>query len=146
MCNRAIGAHFLIKGGLCLVTALLYWNTASAYFLGDDLSFLYHVADQVRRGQLVSEWLKELITPPPRGGCFYRPLTDLSFSIDYLLWGTNPAGWHLMNPLLHLVKLLLLWRLIERVARGTSDRANIVVGGAAAAIFALRPSAPETVA
>lgn len=37
----------------------------------------------------------------------YGPLHLLSYSLDYLLWGLNPAGYHLQNLLLHTANGLL---------------------------------------
>lgn len=39
---------------------------------------------------------------------YYRPLTTLSFAIDYQFWGDSPIGYHLTNMLAHLAAALLL--------------------------------------
>jgi hypothetical protein len=133
----------LILGGVCLLTTFLYRDTLSLYFLGDDLSFLYYVANGVREERALSQVFDELLSPPYRGGFFYRPLTVASFLGDYLLYGKNPTGWHLTNLLLHLFNVTLLWCLVVQVAG--SRRSATIIAGAAAAIFAIRPSSPETV-
>lgn len=135
----------LIVGVLCLFTAFLYRDTLSIYFLGDDLGFLNHVAKVAREGRSLSHLSDEILSPPHRGGFFYRPLTVASFLGDYLLHGANSAGWHFTSLLLHLVNIVLLWRFVESVAGGSIDRGATIAGGAAAAFFALRPSSPETV-
>ena len=136
----------LIPGGICLFAAFLYRDALSLYFLGDDLSFLYYVSNGVREERSLSQLFDELISPPYRGAFFYRPLTVVSFLGDYLLYGINPRGWHFTNLLLHLVNVTLLWCLVVHLAGGRVGRSAMIVAGATAAIFALRPSSPETVA
>jgi hypothetical protein len=54
------------------------------------------------------------------GDGFYRPLADLSLSVDALWAGLDPPGWHVLGLLLHLANttlaLLLVWRLFRRPA------------------------------
>jgi len=38
----------------------------------------------------------------------YRPITSLTFWIDYQLWGLNPIGFHVTNLCLHIVNALLV--------------------------------------
>ncbi|MAF66045.1 MAG: hypothetical protein CMJ84_10375 [Planctomycetes bacterium] len=68
----------------------------------------------------------------------YYPLTFSVFWLQYQLWELEPAGYHLVNLLLHALNALLLWKLLARIgARGA---------GLAAALFALHPLQVESVA
>jgi len=40
---------------------------------------------------------------------FYRPLTSLSYWLDFKVWGLNPAAFHLTNIVLHLANSVLLF-------------------------------------
>lgn len=68
------------------------------------------------------------------------PLSFLAHALDYWLFGSNPAGHHLTNALLHALNAALLFWVLKR-ATGYTGRSFIV-----AALFALHPMNVEGVA
>jgi len=70
----------------------------------------------------------------------WRPIRDLSYTLDYQLWMLRSFGYHLTNLLLHALNCLLLYFLARRLTK--SDLA----GFAAGALFAVHPVLTEAVA
>src|ERR1039457_2059402 len=70
----------------------------------------------------------------------WHPLTWLSLMLDVELFGTGPAGPHLMNVLLHAANTVLLFLLLKRLM-GAHWRSALV-----AALFGLHPLHVESVA
>ena len=78
----------------------------------------------------------------PQGPAWWlqtRPLTQFTFWLNYLLGGTNPAGFHLVNLLLHFVVVCLLFQLLQEVV---SEK----IAFTAAILFAIHPIQSEAVA
>lgn len=78
-------------------------------------------------------------TPSDRGG-YYRPVVAISYTIDHLLFGENPAGYHVTNILLHGANTLILFLLLSSLFPG--KRTPFL----AALLFALHPIHAEAVA
>ena len=45
----------------------------------------------------------------------YRPVQNISFILDYLLWNTDPYGFHLTNVFLHVTSGILLYFLLRKL-------------------------------
>jgi len=70
---------------------------------------------------------------------FWYPLTWLSLMLDYQLYGLNAGGYHLTNIIMHILSVLLLFRLFNRMT-GSIWRSAFV-----AALFALHPLRVQSV-
>jgi hypothetical protein len=78
------------------------------------------------------------------------PLTWMTFGLDYLVWGMNPAGYHLTSLLLHSANAVLCYALslgLLRAAMTGVTGATLRSGAVAAALFfAVHPLRVESVA
>lgn len=70
----------------------------------------------------------------------WHPLTLLSHTLDWSLFGANASGHHLVNLLLHICSVLLLFFFLNRTTK------NFWPSAFAAALFALHPLRVESVA
>lgn len=81
----------------------------------------------------------------------YIPLTWLTFGLDYLVWGMNPAGYHLTNLLLHLSNTVVFYTIAVRLLAAARPAEGDVVsrrvaGAVAALLFGVHPLRVESVA
>src|SRR5438128_1873388 len=82
----------------------------------------------------------------------YIPLTWMTLGLDYLFWGMNPLGYHLINLLLHAANAVVFFfvvrRLLTRALPSPSERgpARALSAGFASLVFAIHPLRVESVA
>src|SRR5512141_2245538 len=84
---------------------------------------------------------------PPSVRGPYRPLTTLSFALNYAVHGAWMPGFHLVNLALHVVASLLVVALAVHLARGAawSPAQATRVGLLAGLLFAVHPAHVEAV-
>lgn len=70
---------------------------------------------------------------------YYRPLSMLSFMVDYQIWRLNPLGFHLTNILIHFLNCLLVFLILFEVSQ------NQKVSLLTSALFAVYPIHVEAV-
>jgi len=82
----------------------------------------------------------------------YRPLTWVTFGLDYNLWGMNPVGYHFTSLLLHTANALLVYFLSLRLlsAAWSADSPSKDIGlklaaALSAVLFAVHPLRVEAV-
>lgn len=122
-----------MAGAALVVLALaVYSGVWQASFIWDDDDYV--INNQTLRS---AEGLRQ-IWFVPRSIPQYYPLVHTTFWAEYQLWGLRPAGYHVVNVLLHGVAAILLWRVLL----------ELKVPGAplAAAIFVVHPVMVESVA
>ena len=80
----------------------------------------------------------------------YMPLTWLTHGLDYVLWGMAPAGYHLVNVLLHalgtVVAYFVALRLLAAAVGPAPLWARRFASALAALVFAVHPLRVESVA
>lgn len=117
---------------LVVLTLAAYVPAMMGGFIWDDDSYV--TGNRLLRDV---EGLRRIWTEP-RASPQYYPLVFTTFWLEHRLWGLHPFGYHTVNILLHSASVLLLYRLLRRLA----------VPGAlfAAAVFAVHPVHVESVA
>ncbi len=125
---------------LLFLGSLLYLNALSGPFLFDDNVYIVN-HPQVRQGESFVRYFTQGFCEGARAGCpYYRPLVALFYRMDFLIWGLNPFGFHLMSLMVHLLALGLFYKVIVTVFR---ERLTALVAGT---LFAVHPVHVESVA
>jgi tetratricopeptide (TPR) repeat protein len=80
----------------------------------------------------------------------YIPVTWLTFGLDYVIWGMQPAGYHFTNLVLHAANAVVFYWVANRLlvaARPEAREGALRVGAVVAALFfAIHPLRAESVA
>ncbi len=127
---------------ILLVGLLVYRDIFDLYFTGTDTLTLIDTSRIKSPDDLL-----RIFSQPMMGGTsfadhyqYFRPITTLSFSVDYALWGLNPWGYHLTNLLLHVLCACLLYWIIDEISGGYSGVA--ILG---ALLFTIHPVPTQNV-
>lgn len=80
------------------------------HLLSDDFALLHTNVGQTL-GEIFSPFFQQS-TSRAAGGS-YRPLTEATIGLEYLLWGNSPMAFHLANLLLHALNSLLCLALVQ---------------------------------
>ena len=110
---KGVLATFLLAASVLLP----HWPRERAEFVYDDREFIE--ANQSLRSP--GEALAALLAPfppdqPQRG--LYRPLTNLSYMLDFQIGGGDPRAFHRSNALLYAVVVALVFQLALAYGRG----------------------------
>ena len=119
-------AQIIAIVSLVVIVFLCYANSLGNEFVFDD--FLLVLGN--KRIQTINSGL--LLNS-------YRPIRDISYAIDYALWGERAFGFHLTNLVIHAANVLLVFALIRRFSE------SLVTAMLAALIFAVHPIQTDAV-
>ncbi|MHA3771589.1 tetratricopeptide repeat protein [Verrucomicrobiota bacterium sgz303538] len=95
------------------MTLLAYFPVINGQFVWDDHSLVQgnrFIRSPLMLGEMFTHHL-HLGSP----NSYYRPVQNVSFLLDYLIWGENPLGFHLSNILLQAVCGWLLYQLLRQL-------------------------------
>jgi len=125
----------LALAGLCLA---VFGNTLRNQFVSYDDWFLIEENQRIR--SLSPASIARMLTSKDPNSHAWLPLRELSYALDYRIWGLTPVGYHLTNVLFHaangaLCYAVLLWLL---------GRPSLALLGAAG--FLVHPVQAESVA
>ena len=123
---------------LACAGAIAYANSFAGVFLFDDYR---SIVEDAR--------LEDLQTFLAHLPGMIRPLLKATLLADRLVWGTDPAGYHLLNLCLHLGSGLLLYGILKQLVdessppRAATETSMVPLG--AALLFLVHPIGTETV-
>lgn len=130
---------------ICIISlaVLGYYNSLANDFVYDDKSFVVennHIKD-LNANKLISYF-----TSPATSASdirvttdMYRPLTVLSYSIDYIFWKLNPFGYHLTSMILHILNGILVYLILSMIIK------NNIIALFASLFFIIHPVQTEAV-
>jgi tetratricopeptide (TPR) repeat protein len=123
------GLLYLTAAALVMAVFICYANSMGNDFVFDDqyLVLIYS------RPRSFSHLLEMLIDS-------YRPVRNLSYILDFAVWGANPFGFHLTNVLIHAANTVLVFFLIRRFT------VSSIIPALTALIFAVHPIQTDAVA
>jgi len=119
---------YIASGALLVVVLLCYANALPNGFVFDD-----HI--NLQNNPL----LRKIGNVPELLISGFRPLREISYALDFALWGERPFGFHLTNILIHAANAVLVFLLIRRLI---GDIASSAIG---ALVFAIHPIQPDAV-
>ena len=106
----------------CLLVALTAFLTYRAClqndFTGSDSLTLIQSGRVQTVGDLAAIFSRRMMSGTTFEGVFYRPVSVLSFQLDYLMWGANPWGYHLTDLMLHVLVTVGTFLLGMRLTKG----------------------------
>jgi tetratricopeptide (TPR) repeat protein len=137
---KSVWPYFIIA----LLIVLVYLPTFSGEFILDDRVLIEKNPYIKALHSPVSYFIQEDgITDNSNSGDshtgYYRPLINLTYSIDYHVWGLNAAGFRITNLFLHLCCCFFLFCLLEFFIK------NRTAALLATLIFAMHPVNTEAV-
>ena len=124
---------------LIIITLAAYWNTLSNGFIWDDNSLIVEnpAIRNLNLTTLINFFIDKNVYQAV--GEIYRPLTILSYALNYSISGLDPFGFHLTNLIIHTINSILVLFLLTRIFK---DRQTALI---AAILFATHPIHTEAV-
>jgi tetratricopeptide (TPR) repeat protein len=130
--------------GILLITGLIYLpSLRNGFVTFDDPQY---VVDNPYIKGFSPENLRTVLTTDANGTGNYHPLTMLSYMVNYSISGLDPASYHLVNLLLHLVNTLLVFWLALLLFTATGLKQVPLAASVAALLFGIHPLHVESVA
>jgi tetratricopeptide (TPR) repeat protein len=123
---------------LLLATVLVYVNGLSNPFVIDDRSIIFKNFRPGQSWTIGDLFERSLFARKASGESYFRPLTLLTFALNYPLAGEKPEGYRAFNIAIHLLVIVLTFLLLSHLAgRWVATFASL--------LFALHPAHVQAV-
>jgi tetratricopeptide (TPR) repeat protein len=125
----------LLQALIIVVAGFLIYSPAfHGGWIWDDLRFIPQNPLLDDPARLWKIWFQ------PSAFIEYYPIEATVQWAEWILWGNNTLGYHLVNVVLHLTSAFLVWRLLAKIGLG------VRCAGLAAILFTVHPIMVESVA
>ena len=107
--------HWLVRDGIAvyaalgLLAAVVFIPAFFAAFLWDDV-IIVGLHEQV--SGFADIWLNPSLIESEG---HYWPVVYTMFRVEYLLWGVDPVGYHVVNVVIHAANTMLIYALLRRL-------------------------------
>lgn len=125
---------------LAVLVIGVYANSLSGEFVWDDQTIVVRNDAIKSFGNIPYVLTNQFAEMAKYRGNIYRPMQEISYMADHLLWGMNAFGFHVTSVLLQLTATLLLFYVVLNIS-GSATVAFI-----ASAIFGIHPINTEAIA
>ncbi len=116
------------------ILAVYFQSISNPFSLFDDLAIVEHYG--------INSTLTFWDVISPSGGFYYRPLVNLSYWLDFQLWGMDSTFMHLENIVVHLLNVFLVFLIASRLTITSGIKSLPVLS---ALLFGLHPINSESV-
>ncbi|OQX64272.1 MAG: hypothetical protein B5M56_00325 [Desulfococcus sp. 4484_241] len=137
-------AAWPVAVGIALFVLIVYSNTLHVPFLFDDYPNIVN-RPGLHIGRLTVENIIGACARAGRHGrvSIYRPVSNLTFALNYCLGGLNVTGYHLANIVFHIITALFLFKTIllflGAAGQKLSPNDRLLVAGVATLLWAIHP-------
>jgi tetratricopeptide (TPR) repeat protein len=126
---RKIGSLLQRTWVRCVIVALfgfaVHFPSLQGQLIWDD-QYLAHDNPLIKSPLLVLENFRHYLFIDSFSS-HYRPVQNISYIVDYLIWNTDPYGFHLSNILWHIGSGVLLFLLLEKLFAGLLENGGAAV-------------------
>ncbi len=130
---------FFVLALLAVLGGLIYANSLRVPFIYDDINNIL-LNPHVRVEKITPHSLSGIL----KGPSAKRPLSKLTFSLNYYFHRFDPAGYHLTNILIHIVTAFLVFLLAWQILR-PEHQTNVRVPALAALLWLVNPLHTQSV-
>src|SRR2546422_5665496 len=132
--------------GIPLIVAVLYGGSIGSPFVYDDRIHIFENTD-VTGFQGLMDFASVIRIFQSKFGLLGRPVLIVTYGLNYLYSGSDPAGFRLTNLFIHTANCLLVFVLILLLSRtfGGKNNRSFMTALLGAALFAAHPLLTESV-
>jgi len=122
-----------------LLVFFVYFNSIKNDFVWDDQTVVLRNEAVKSFKHIPYVFKNEFAEKAGYNGNIYRPMQEISYMVDYWLWGTNSKGFHFTNVLLQAACAALLFYFVKQIS--SSGIVALITSG----IFGVHPINTEAV-